>query len=814
MNETLQSTIFNFLCDDEGIGNEVIELVLAACKGRGALIARLGGSGKPPKQTDQDDANNPIRPRNAAYLKSITVEGFRGVGLESSLHVKPGPGITLVLGRNGSGKSSFAEGLEFLLTGENKRWQDRTSIWKEGWRNLHHQGKGRIAAEFSLESIAGGACVTKSWGDSEDLKSVGETVVQPHGQPKCSLDGLGWDADIESYRPFLSYSELGNLLDTPTKMYDAISSVLGLAELVETRELLAEQRKDREKFEKTVKAKLEPLLEKLGELDDARAEACLKALSIKRKYDLEILEAHLSAEDGSVASGLDRLRTLAALRAPASEDVEACVTKLRQLESRHQAMLASQIGRSAQLADLLRAALVYHEACGDGPCPVCNSPAAMAESWRLATEAELLNLDQQTKASAALNAELTLTIQKARHLIRREPDNLSDSTVDTGPLKLAWATWEAGLTLVEPVELADHLESIYLLFAEAIEKVSRAAKEELKAREDRWRPLAAGLHVWLKDARQLEGFKAQAKLLKSAENWMKEAEDRIRTKRFEPISESAKQNWELLRQDSNVELSAVTLKGTGTKRSVALEVNVDGTEGAALGVMSQGELNSLALSLFLPRATLEDSPFRFVIIDDPVQAMDPAKVDGLARVLEKAATNRQVVVFTHDDRLFSAVRRLGIPATAIEVTRRAGSVVSTRETLGPAQRAINDALAVAKTPEVGNVVAGRVVPGFCRAAVEAILTEAVRRRRLEKGHTHQEVERAIDDASSLRKLLALHFWDDVERGGDVKQRLGQLGNHHVRTFNSLNEGSHGNFSGNAMQLVKDTESLIRDIVSQ
>jgi len=34
--------------------------------------------------------------------------------------------------------------------------------------------------------------------------------------------------------------------------------------------------------------------------------------------------------------------------------------------------------------------------------------------------------------------------------------------------------------------------------------------------------------------------------------------------------------------------------------------------GAALSVMSQGELHALGLALFLPRATSPDSPFRFI----------------------------------------------------------------------------------------------------------------------------------------------------------------------------------------------------------
>lgn len=71
--------------------------------------------------------------------------------------------------------------------------------------------------------------------------------------------------------------------------------------------------------------------------------------------------------------------------------------------------------------------------------------------------------------------------------------------------------------------------------------------------------------------------------------------------------------------------------------------------------MSQGELHALALSLFLPRATAPDSPFRFVVLNDPIQAMDPAKVQGFVQVLLELAADRQVIVLSHDERLPAAV---------------------------------------------------------------------------------------------------------------------------------------------------------------
>lgn len=92
-------------------------------------------------------------------------------------------------------------------------------------------------------------------------------------------------------------------------------------------------------------------------------------------------------------------------------------------------------------------------------------------------------------------------------------------------------------------------------------------------------------------------------------------------------------------------------------------------------MLSNGELHALGLSLFLPRSTAPDSPFRFVVIDDPVQAMDPSKVEGLAHVLHETAASRQVIVLTHDDRLADALRRLMLPTMIVEVTRREGSLV-------------------------------------------------------------------------------------------------------------------------------------------
>lgn len=69
--------------------------------------------------------------------------------------------------------------------------------------------------------------------------------------------------------------------------------------------------------------------------------------------------------------------------------------------------------------------------------------------------------------------------------------------------------------------------------------------------------------------------------------------------------------------------------------------------------------------------TETNSPFGFVVLDDPVQAMDTAKVAAFAHVLARIAATRQVLVFTHDERFVSAVRHLdsGAAVRILQVER-------------------------------------------------------------------------------------------------------------------------------------------------
>jgi hypothetical protein len=388
-------------------------------------------------------------------------------------------------------------------------------------------------------------------------------------------------------------------------------------------------------------------------------------------------------------------------------------------------------------------------------------------------------------------------------LIRSPPSWTVD--VATVALAEAWERWARGIVVEDLLGLADHLEATHEALAAEMATVREAARAELTRRQDRWRPVAERLTAWLVKARGAVAAKTAGANLKEAQTWLDEAATDIRNERFAPIAEEALENWRLLRHDSNVDVERIVFAGKANLRHVDLGVTVDGV---GLGVMSQGELHALALSLFLPRAMLPESPFRFVVIDDPVQSMDPARVDGLARVLERAAGDRQVVVFTHDDRLPEAVRRLGIDARVLEVTREPRSVVRLRLALDPVRRHLDDAMMLASTEDLPREVAVQVVPAFCRLAIESACTDVTRRRLLGRGVRHDEVERRLLASRTLYQQAALALFEDAERGGEVMRYLSNhFGGWAADTFKATNKGAHAGVDGDLRGLINQTHRL-------
>jgi recombinational DNA repair ATPase RecF len=826
---TPQAQLFDRLIAQGKDAESWAYLVLSACEGEAGLARYLDDGVEPPKPKkpargktkgkDGKETDVPESPR--AYLEAIAVRGFRGIGPESALKLRPGPGLTLVIGRNGSGKSSFAEALEVLLTGTSVRWSDKGSrFWKEGWRNLHDGVEPLVRARLVAEGI-GQVELTRSWSGDQEVDD-GTTVATGAGKKLTDLAGLGWESAVQDFRPFMSHSELASRFeDGPSVLYRALLKGLGLEAFEGIRECLAKaqaaRRKQKSEAKDTAKLLIEDAKRIQAVTPDERIAETITLLGAK-DFDLDRLGALATGTNTDQASLLSLLAQVAREKGPDGAVATQTAEGLRFAAKAMRELAAQEAGRSAEVATLLQSALTLTAKTGDTACPVCETPDVIDADWRERTAAEVTRLREAAKAlqeSQRIQRELE---RSAQALCGAAPVWLADPRLDEAvaiPAREAWKAWRDGQKLEDADALAAHLEQRAAPLVKALESLAAWAEREIAARQDVWQPLAQKLGPWVDAARAAARGQQQVADLKKAEDWVRDAIDDLRTERFEPIAARAREYWGLMRLQSNVDLTAIKLEGSGKAQSVGLEVTVDGKPAGALGVMSQGELNSLALSLFLPRASLPVSPFGFVIVDDPVQAMDPARVEGLARVLQETAKHRQVIVFTHDDRLPEAVSRLQIEADMAEVMRRGNSVVEVRTRREPVDAYLEDARALMSTARKGGVpeeVVLRVVPGFCRAALEASCIEVVRRRRLAKGERHADVEALLESSRTLNKLMSLALFDDADRAGENLTTIrNKWKDEAADVFKSCQAGAHGSFEGDLDRLVSRTGTLTGNV---
>ena len=230
--------------------------------------------------------------------------------------------------------------------------------------------------------------------------------------------------------------------------------------------------------------------------------------------------------------------------------------------------------------------------------------------------------------------------------------------------------------------------------------------------------------------------------------------------------------------------------------------------------MSHGEANVVGLSVFFPPASRSESPFRFVVIDDPVQALDGIKIEGLARVLDSVASTRQVIVFTHDPRLSAAIRTFRIDANHIEIARNADSVVTCRLSSDAVSRHIDHAKAALNAGSLPESARRVAVAGFLRQAVEAKCEDVFTRCQVKQGKRYDDVATVVHGDWTTKQWLSLAVFQSGDRPKEVAQWIGtRLGPPVVEAVNHLNEAAHADLdeSVDLQKLFLHSQSLIDEL---
>ncbi|GAA3968679.1 ATP-binding protein [Thermobifida alba] len=653
------------------LGPAARQWVLAAVHSEDALAACARGEQVDLRLPDTEPVPPARHPRRC-YLSRVRVQGFRGIGRAATLEFPPGPGLTVIVGRNGSGKSSFAEAVEAALTGRNLRWDGMPAAWRDGWRNLHFDDVTEITVELRRTGEEGATRVTRLWtGDS--VRSARGEVVLPTGEVG-SLASLGWGEDLARYRPFLSYDELGRTVTgRSAELYDTLTTLLGLSELTEIERRLAKACDRLAKTAQRPARDLPYLLDQLRASADPRARTAVELLTAP-SLDLDRLAA-VAADNGPADPAQQVvLRRLRRMAVPERSLITDVVSELRGAAMEIAMTAGTKGDRARGVIELLRQALDHHERHpAETDCPACGAHNALGPAWASRARAEITRLEPVAASTAAAHQRAEAARDQARFLMAPPPSWLPPDS----ELGRIWADWAAGAEITDLTELAEHIETVGRRLRSAAIAARRAATERLADPTDGWAGLAEQLGAWLEDAREALTAHRRLEPARQALDWLSSVAREMRAERLDPLAAQAEQVWARLRQERHIDLAALRLVGRGAQRRVAVDVSVEGADGpdSAPGLLSQGEFQALALSICLPRTLVPGNPFGFLLLDDPVQAMDTETVEGLAAVLAEVGRHRQLVVFTHDTRLPDALHRLGLPAAIRTIQRDAMSNV-------------------------------------------------------------------------------------------------------------------------------------------
>ena len=452
--ETVDQLILGHL-DNANLPDTATNLVLAALLGDEELAGVLGGAvpHRPKSPPTDTGTSEPI----GTYLANIEVTGFRGIGPTATLNLVPGPGLTIVTGRNGSGKSSFAEAAEFALTGDNKRWAGRSAIWQDGWRNLHAAENPRIRVRLGVEGHRNGATVECHWETGDSLADR-TSFLQVAGERRQSVTELGWDKPLELYRPFLSYAELGGLLGgRPSEMHDSLQRILGLGRLVEIENMLKTARREMDDRRKLASDNLPGLRAVLAAHPDPRAQRAEQALTGK-VADLDQLETLATVDEPTDDANVVPLRQLDVLELPARDDLAAEVERLRGALRHIEDLAGTPAEEARALAGLLRDALRHHHSHPDQPCPLCGG-RNLDKAW---AEQALIELQRLTHRAEQLDESHRVERESRRGLRSRVPMlppvlslDLSAEGVESGDARMAWQHWDELIGSGDSTKIAD-----------------------------------------------------------------------------------------------------------------------------------------------------------------------------------------------------------------------------------------------------------------------------------------------------------------------------------------------------------------------
>jgi hypothetical protein len=595
------------------------------------------------------------------FVKDIVVQGHVGIGEEPvRLDFPAAPGLTVVSARNGTGKTSLADGMRHAISGGAKPKYDLLAT------NIHYPHRSVVVTLTN-----GQRDIRIAFGPDEAVRWRDDTGTE--APPPAE-----WTEAFARYMPVLLYPEISPVIEKPGNLHEFLKDALELAVLEELQRdlrLVRDAGSAAQRQVDTAHATALAGVRKVGNhdlvslLDDHGSvpseETCRGILSIASSLPSTApqplsLPDVWSIDEARKTAATEAIARLDAVRDTASAGADALLGVLSKLLADDASYVSDQREQDV--------------------CPVCRAPD---RGW---AEVAAREADRLRKSTGSLRAAQRAVVAALGRIGGFFPTALPAAARaallgedPTASIRISqWDRLVVAATALTPK--ATSVSAIELLLAESGELALWYApiRGRLLGRRDEAVATQATVrtHVenWLnvlKDSQPaIDRLVIADRLNKKVDRWLRTTREDI----FKPIGEQVKQLWSILNSDTDLKLTSIALAGgTVRQRKVQLALASGdlaipaGNNNAA--ILSTGQRNALSLATYLPRATQPHSPFGFLILDDPIHVFDDWRVRYLAKHLIELAQRFQIVVFTHDDRLWRELRSLGAQATHTRLDR-------------------------------------------------------------------------------------------------------------------------------------------------
>ena len=691
------------------------------------------------------------------YLSEIEVSGHVGVGeVPVRLNPTPAAGLTVILAANGTGKTSITDGVRLALSGVGLAAS--TALAPD---NLHcSQRHIRVGLVANSRSVT----LRRDDGPARWVEAGQERPIPEE-----------WQAAYQRFQPVLLYPEVAATIGDAKKLHDMLKSALDLSVLQAIQTKLDEIRSVCRVAQQQVdftKKNLDRLLD-----DPLYADLATKVAAVGATPDI--------AARQSIHTEVARWQsTLTSIPAPPPtiSDPRISTAEFVSLAKRLQRARDNVVAGTSQMRDALSSLVnptndALHTARADDRCPVCAAPG---RSWLERTREHLKELDLHLEGQQAAHRGVTEAVEALRDAIPRWPDETSVSLCRhhalggaATALATAWHELEANLKQLDIDQLnVDQAQSV----ASQVAPLRRDC-DALVGRIDELRESTGDEHAqvrdavraWLRSVADNAGYLADRTPAAHLDAWLTAEIKQTREELFDPLAEGAVTTWQKLNPGSDPVIENLEMGG-GTRQAgkVIPRMRAGGTsvpeKTHGLRVLSIGQRNALALAIYLPRATQQASPFRFMILDDPVQAFDQSRVSYLGRRLVELAKDYQILLFTHDERLWHEIY-----ATAPGVARRIyldrsvaqPSLVEVKEVRSPGLLLLED---LTKTLDIHERQRGKgatepaitaLTLAVCRQALDVEIVEQIHAVGRRAGQTGDEITRQLERVQETRKKLEL-----------------------------------------------------------